>query len=523
MPNQVRVGVGVTGARGAASEMDRLRDKVAKLQKTSAKGLLTGFAAGVGIGAINAVGTAIHEVTGFLGDSSAAYRENQVAAAKLAASLNANTRGAGEYASALDDASKAAVNLGFTDNETTDALAKMVAATHSAKEAIDLLAAAQDLARFKGISLGEATDALTKIEGGSFRILKSLGINLKAGATQTEALAAVMKVAGGQARAFANTDLGLVTIESAKAEAAQEKFGKVLSGIGTKVIPIATDALTTLATAFDNLFTQMDSNATPLAKMKAQLAAIEASGQAADGGAQIYIRTLKEQIKALEGASAAAATHGDELIGVRTSARGVTDAEREAAAAIDDAGEAARVATRKNHELASSFDVLHDSVQSQIDQLENLDHATRAQEAIDALKKWKAETKNLTAEQQDLYNQLLKNYERAKLFAAITYKGVVYTGANPLGTHRAMGGPVAAGVPYKVGEQGTETFVPETNGTIIPHGKGMASPAMGGDTHLHFHVETPVATPGSMQELARLLTPVIAREMQRGGLIPRSA
>ena len=39
---------------------------------------------------------------------------------------------------------------------------------------------------------------------------------------------------------------------------------------------------------------------------------------------------------------------------------------------------------------------------------------------------------------------------------------------------RAGGGPVMAGMPYKVGERGAETFVPSTSGTIIPNG------AMGG-------------------------------------------
>lgn len=41
------------------------------------------------------------------------------------------------------------------------------------------------------------------------------------------------------------------------------------------------------------------------------------------------------------------------------------------------------------------------------------------------------------------------------------------------GTHDALGGPVFAGVPVTVGEHGIETFVPRTNGTIIPHGETM--------------------------------------------------
>jgi hypothetical protein len=42
--------------------------------------------------------------------------------------------------------------------------------------------------------------------------------------------------------------------------------------------------------------------------------------------------------------------------------------------------------------------------------------------------------------------------------------------------HRAMGGPVSAGVPYIVGENGLELFVPTQSGTIIPNHKVGASP-----------------------------------------------
>lgn len=48
--------------------------------------------------------------------------------------------------------------------------------------------------------------------------------------------------------------------------------------------------------------------------------------------------------------------------------------------------------------------------------------------------------------------------------------------------HLAMGGPVVAGRPYIVGEQGTELFVPSENGRIVPnHELGAGAPA------LHFH------------------------------------
>jgi hypothetical protein len=45
--------------------------------------------------------------------------------------------------------------------------------------------------------------------------------------------------------------------------------------------------------------------------------------------------------------------------------------------------------------------------------------------------------------------------------------------------HRAGGGPVRAGQAYRVGERGEETFVPASDGTIIPHYEG-TNPLVGG-------------------------------------------
>ena len=39
-----------------------------------------------------------------------------------------------------------------------------------------------------------------------------------------------------------------------------------------------------------------------------------------------------------------------------------------------------------------------------------------------------------------------------------------------LGIGRASGGPVSAGQPYIVGEQGPEWFIPSSGGTVLPHG-----------------------------------------------------
>jgi hypothetical protein len=56
--------------------------------------------------------------------------------------------------------------------------------------------------------------------------------------------------------------------------------------------------------------------------------------------------------------------------------------------------------------------------------------------------------------------------------SSLTSKTITIT-TNFVSTHsaRAAGGPVAAGIPYTVGEAGRELFVPDTSGFIVPHGQ----------------------------------------------------
>lgn len=286
MANQVRIGVSAPGARQASSDVDRLRDRFSKLQSQGAKGLAIGAGIAVATKAFNLVGSAIGDVTDFLGDSVTAYQEQEVATTRLNQSLEANVAGWRENESAIRAVDEAGVQLGFDNTDTENALAGLVAATHDYGEALQVLAVAQDLARFKGISLTDAAEALTKVEAGSFRILKSLGIQLRDGATQTEALAAVEKVAGGQAREYAETDLGQLAEASAKTQDAQEKLGESMSHLEAAILPAVADgfanvvdALTGFQDAVDDVTTgvQTQTAADNVEGLTTSVAALETS------------------------------------------------------------------------------------------------------------------------------------------------------------------------------------------------------------------------------------------------------
>ena len=73
---------------------------------------------------------------------------------------------------------------------------------------------------------------------------------------------------------------------------------------------------------------------------------------------------------------------------------------------------------------------------------------------------------------------------------------------------RASGGPVSAGMPYNVGENGPERFVPRTSGYIVPNS------GMGGGNVNYITIDARGATPGMEQKLLQAAE-VIAETVYR--------
>lgn len=206
--------------------------------------ILTGIGQGVGQKIFGLLEEGIGKVTGALEDSVKKAEEYEVASTKLDAALKSNVAGWNGNRESLNGYLDRQTALGFSVTETTNSFAQLVAATGDVAKAQKFQAAAMDLARFKGISLADATDALTKVEGGSYRVLKSLGIEMHKGASQAEVLGAVMKVAGGQASAFMNTAVGKMDEANAKIDDMQVK-------VGQKLIPVIGALADKLSAAMD--------------------------------------------------------------------------------------------------------------------------------------------------------------------------------------------------------------------------------------------------------------------------------
>jgi hypothetical protein len=234
------------------------------------------------------VDQALSSVIGVMGEAVKGAMADEESQNRLAASLKANVAGWDGNTAAIEKSILASQRLGFDDETLRDSLTVLVGATHNVAKAQQIQATAMDLARFKGIDLRTASEALIKVEGGHYRSLVQLGIKLKDGATQTEALAAVQAVAAGQAEAYADTTSG-------KVAAAQVKWNEALEQAGYTLLPLVTEGLSDLSRGLDPLSVSLEDTA-----------------KAAAGGSQSAagrLQALQEQQDATAASAVEAAKH----------------------------------------------------------------------------------------------------------------------------------------------------------------------------------------------------------------------
>jgi hypothetical protein len=251
--------------RGIESNLDGIERK-ADTTGTALKGVGTSAALGAAAGAAayGLLDQALGRVVGLIGTSAAAFREDAASIALLNTALKANVEGWDGTTTAIDAVIKSRERLGFTDEQQRQSLALAVVATNDITAALEIQAAAMDLARLKGISLQAATEALIRVEGGQYRLLTSLGIALQDNATQQQALTAVRAAAQGQAEALANTEEGRLLAATIKVDEAVEKLGATTSKVGSVALPILADGLDTLIKTLEGVTMAADTANNPL-------------------------------------------------------------------------------------------------------------------------------------------------------------------------------------------------------------------------------------------------------------------
>lgn len=281
MANNIRITADMEGS--AQSKLKALRTDLDDLPNSKGIGsIASGFGMGIGLAVFNAGVAGIEKGVGAMEDMIGAAMKGEQADAKLnqalenyGSTLSANT-------AQVEESVKAGVKKGFTDDEQKDSLARLVTATGNLNDAQRLQADAMDLARLKGISLADATSAMTKIEAGQYRALKDLGIVVvpvtaaqdalakstkhatdeqtaaavaaDKHATQLAVMAEVEKRAGGQADAFSATTAGAGAKMNATWDLLQEKIGTAVLPALTNLANVVSDqVMPAVSTAFDFL------------------------------------------------------------------------------------------------------------------------------------------------------------------------------------------------------------------------------------------------------------------------------
>lgn len=184
----------------ASASLSRLSNDVSDLGGSLNFASLKG---GILAGAIAAISGAA------LFTAAKAFAEGELALSRMDAILKTIPDGFNKYRALILQAADGALKFGFDNEGAALQITKLFKATGDLPFALKAFQAAMDLARLKGISLEDATRALTLSFQGGGRILKEFGIQVDDHASKETILAAVIGHTAGQAQAFTETATGM--------------------------------------------------------------------------------------------------------------------------------------------------------------------------------------------------------------------------------------------------------------------------------------------------------------------------
>jgi hypothetical protein len=273
-----------SGGRAGTGFVNSFKESITKSHGSLGEGIAQGLGFVSILGAAHLAEEAIKKVGEVIGEAVNAAKAAEVENAKLDASLAANVKGWDGNTTAIEETIKARERLGFTDSAQKDALALLVVHTHDVTKALDAERVAMDLARLKGIDLGTASTLVGKAFDGNVTALKRLGIELPKGVKGMDALAAITKVAGGQADAFSKTTEGAGQAVAAQWEGVMERLGAAIIPVEQGLMTLAADGIPTvlnavdlLTTAWQNMLDLIDPGGAELRNVNAALRAMAAS------------------------------------------------------------------------------------------------------------------------------------------------------------------------------------------------------------------------------------------------------
>lgn len=223
----------ITAKDQASATLKNVGDSVSKVGKVIA-------------GAMAAAGAS---VVAFGVSSVKAYSQSQAQMAKMDTVLKNLGGSLADNKKKIMEAAEATKKLGFDDDDAAQSITSLFTRTKDLTKSIQLNTMAMDLARYKNISLADASEKIGQVVSGNGKALKEFGIILKEGVDPLDALKEAHQSFTGVAQASSGTmEVSLERIKNSFGDF-QKSVGKVISDSGL------TTGLVNLANLLSNVLT----------------------------------------------------------------------------------------------------------------------------------------------------------------------------------------------------------------------------------------------------------------------------
>jgi len=466
---------------GIGTEAGKTQSKFSQLTG-GAKALVAGFAAVVGT-----------KIVSFLGDAAAAAAEDQKAQDLLALAIKNSTDATQLDITATEDWIKqTSLASGVADDELRPALGNLVRATGDLEEAQDLLSVAMDISAAKGIPVETIATAIGKAAGGAVGPLGRLGIAIKDADGKTlsfeDAMAEAARTMGGAVAKAAETDEGKLRRLAVAADEAKETFGAALLPVLSEMMETGSDLANIMGFLTEKI---QDLTGSSAGLFDMWVMMIPGLGGVIDGVGALSDQIDKlnqEQIDANKTLAVGADRYDDMTTSIEETTKALEDQNDEIRSQLDP--------------MFNLIDKVNDLSRAQTASGEARDkYGEGSPEHLEALRKEAGAFLNLKDAQvkaaaesgitRDQFGEnlramgiftrteidlMMKEFDRLDGRTIDTTINVNLKGrgastfSDTISGKKAVGGPVASGGTYLVGERGPELLqMGSSNGNIVPN------------------------------------------------------
>lgn len=384
---------------------------------------------------------------------------------------------------------------GLDDEDLASAFIRLDRASGDAQASMDQLGLVADIARARNIDVAKAADLVAKAMDGNTNAFKRYGVTVEKGASVQETLAAAQAKFAGQAEAYGKTAAGAHDRQRVALENLQES-------IGAKLLPIWNNMLNWAATQLPKIADFFDRHSEDINRV------LKAVGSFINNVLIPIFKEIGETARLYWGM--VAKVFRDNREDIMNVINGVRAGIEATAKVIQFLAEKVVIPVLKPllmTVLPAAFKVTIATVSALVDAISGIISGFRWI-GTNAAEIWRGVADKLAGPLGALrgflegvagvLRSIVGNMNNIinladKVASAVSKVSGFVGGVVGKLTGRAAGGPVTAGVPHIVGENGPEVFIPSTNGQIVSNsdafGGGGVAVAGGGNIFITLELD----------------------------------